>query len=42
LDPAAEFFNYDCSIDIRELVPLEEVMEELGFGPNGGLVYCIN
>lgn len=27
--------------DIRELVSLEDVMEELGLGPNGGLVYCM-
>ena len=28
-------------LDIRELVPLEDVMEELELGPNGGLVYCM-
>lgn len=27
--------------DIRELVSLEDVMEELGLGPNGGLMYCM-
>ncbi|KAJ3339969.1 ATP binding protein [Gonapodya sp. JEL0774] len=41
LDPAAENFEYQPTIDIRELVPLEDVMEELGYGPNGGLVYCM-
>jgi GPN-loop GTPase len=42
LDPAAsnESFEYQPSIDIRELVSLEDVMGELGYGPNGGLVYC--
>ena len=40
LDPAAERFEYAPSIDIRELVSLEDVMSELGYGPNGGLVYC--
>eukprot|EP01089_Gocevia_fonbrunei_P002550 TRINITY_DN12501_c0_g1_i1.p1 TRINITY_DN12501_c0_g1~~TRINITY_DN12501_c0_g1_i1.p1 ORF type:complete len:277 (-),score=53.82 TRINITY_DN12501_c0_g1_i1:32-862(-) len=41
LDPAAEVFNYPVSIDIKELVSIEAVTEELGFGPNGGLVYCM-
>lgn len=40
LDPAAESFEYEPAIDIRELVSLTDVMQELGFGPNGGLVYC--
>lgn len=40
LDPAAESFEYEPSIDIRDLISLEDVMGELGYGPNGGLVYC--
>ncbi|KAL4924376.1 putative signal sequence-binding GTPase GPN3 [Aspergillus undulatus] len=40
LDPAAETFAYEPDLDIRELVTLEDVMEELGLGPNGGLIYC--
>ncbi|KAJ2001847.1 hypothetical protein GGI04_001752 [Coemansia thaxteri] len=40
LDPAAERFEYPPSIDIRDLITLEDVMDELGYGPNGGLVYC--
>ncbi|KAJ5894003.1 GPN-loop GTPase 3 [Penicillium taxi] len=40
LDPAAETFNYQPDLDIRELITLEDVMEELGLGPNGGLIYC--
>jgi len=42
LDPAAstDSFEHQPSIDIRDLVSLEDVMEELGYGPNGGLVYC--
>jgi len=40
LDPAAESFEYEPSIDIRDLITLEDVMSELGYGPNGGLVYC--
>lgn len=41
LDPAAEFYNYDASFDIRDLIQLEQVMDEFGYGPNGGLVYCM-
>lgn len=28
-------------LDIRELITLEDVMEELDYGPNGGLIYCL-
>lgn len=41
LDPAAENFAYDMSFDIRDLVTVEDVMEELGLGPNGALIYCM-
>ncbi|KAI9497022.1 GPN-loop GTPase [Zychaea mexicana] len=41
LDPAAEHFEYEPTIDIRELITLEDVMEELDYGPNGGLIYCL-
>ncbi|RSH81714.1 ATP binding protein [Apiotrichum porosum] len=40
LDPAAERFEYQPVLDIRDLISLNDVMEELEFGPNGGLVYC--
>lgn len=40
LDPAADKFEYKPVLDIRDLISLEDVMEELEFGPNGGLVYC--
>jgi len=41
LDPAAENFAYTPAFDVRDLVNLEEVMEQHGYGPNGGLVYCM-
>ena len=41
LDPAAENFGYDLAFDIRDLVTVAEVMEELEYGPNGGLLYCM-
>ncbi|AMD21120.1 HEL161Wp [Eremothecium sinecaudum] len=40
LDPAADPQEYEFTIDIRDLISLEEVMEELSLGPNGSLVYC--
>ena len=40
LDPAAERFEYEPALDIRDLINLKDVMEELEFGPNGGLIYC--
>ena len=43
LDPAAEYFDYQPYIDIRDLIQLDDAMEdeELHYGPNGGLVFCI-
>lgn len=42
LDPAANSnaFEYEPAIDIRDLISLDDVMNELNYGPNGGLVYC--
>lgn len=28
-------------LDIRDLITIDDVMEELDYGPNGGLVYCM-
>ncbi|XP_072752179.1 GPN-loop GTPase 3 [Anoplolepis gracilipes] len=42
LDPAAEYFDYKPLADIRELIQLDDAMEdEFNFGPNGGLVFCM-
>ncbi|XP_060534218.1 GPN-loop GTPase 3 [Cylas formicarius] len=43
LDPAAEHFDYQPIVDIRELIQVQDTMEdeELHFGPNGGLIFCI-
>ena len=42
LDPAAEHFNYQPIFDVRDLISVEDVMEdpEIKLGPNGGLVFC--
>ena len=41
LDPAAEIFKYRCDFDIRDIIGLDDVQELMNFGPNGGLVYCM-
>ncbi|KAK4189718.1 GPN-loop GTPase [Podospora australis] len=40
LDPAAESFEHQPDLDIKDLISLEDVMDELKLGPNGGLIYC--
>lgn len=40
LDPAAEEFAYQPTIDIRDLISVQDCMEELQHGPNGALIYC--
>lgn len=40
LDPAAEYLPYTPDIDVRDLITLQDVMEEFKLGPNGGLVFC--
>ncbi|KAK4986533.1 hypothetical protein LTR66_007839 [Elasticomyces elasticus] len=40
LDPAADDFEFEPDIDIKDLITLEDVMEEMSLGPNGGLIYC--
>ena len=43
LDPAAEVFNYKPVADIRDLIHVDDAMEdeEMHYGPNGGLVFCM-
>eukprot|EP00745_Piridium_sociabile_P001501 TRINITY_DN109215_c0_g2_i1.p1 TRINITY_DN109215_c0_g2~~TRINITY_DN109215_c0_g2_i1.p1 ORF type:complete len:280 (-),score=88.01 TRINITY_DN109215_c0_g2_i1:47-886(-) len=43
LDPAAEHFDYPVYADVRELIHIDDAMEDesLHFGPNGGLVFCM-
>lgn len=40
LDPAAEATEFEFTIDIRDLISLQDVMEEMDLGPNGALIYC--
>ncbi|KAG9558095.1 putative ATP binding protein, partial [Aureobasidium melanogenum] len=41
LDPANDKTSYPCALDIRDLVSLEEVMEQEELGPNGGVMYAL-
>ena len=41
LDPANDSLPYDCDVNIADLITLEDVMNTLKLGPNGGLVYCL-
>ena len=53
LDPANENMEYkvilidfmavilQCAIDIKDLISLEDVMEEFKLGPNGSMIYCM-
>ena len=39
-DPAAEEFKYPVSIDVRDLITLDDVMSEMQLGPNGCAPVC--
>lgn len=41
LDPAADQFNYPVTADVKDLITVDDVMDELDLGPNGGLMYCM-
>jgi len=41
LDPANENMPFTPEVDIFDLINLNDVMEKLKLGPNGGLLYCM-
>jgi hypothetical protein len=41
LDPANDHTAYPCAIDVRDLIKLEEIMDEDNLGPNGGVLYAL-
>ncbi|AFP65227.1 purine nucleotide binding protein (nucleomorph) [Chroomonas mesostigmatica CCMP1168] len=41
LDPSIENIEYPDSVDIRNLIKIEDVMEEFLLGPNGALIFCL-
>jgi len=42
IDPASENLKYNPVIDIADLISIKEVQSELGLGPNGSLIYCLD
>lgn len=42
LDPANEQAPFEWDIDIKDLIQLEDVMDEMKLGPNGGLLFCMD
>jgi GTPase SAR1 family protein len=41
LDPANDSTAYPCALDIRDLVSLEDIMEQEELGPNGAVMYAL-
>lgn len=41
LDPANDNIPYPCAVDIASIISLQDVMDEHGLGPNGGMLYCM-
>ncbi|KAG4303889.1 hypothetical protein PORY_002706 [Pneumocystis oryctolagi] len=41
LDPANDCISYPCSLDVRQLVSVNGIMEETGLGPNGAVIYAL-
>ncbi|CCH60629.1 hypothetical protein TBLA_0D01210 [Henningerozyma blattae CBS 6284] len=41
MDPANDRLPYPVSVDIRDFITLEEIMNEKDLGPNGGLMYAM-
>jgi GPN-loop GTPase len=41
LDAANDVLAYPCALDIFQLISLEEIMQQEGLGPNGGIMYAL-
>ncbi|ORY16695.1 hypothetical protein BCR34DRAFT_556435 [Clohesyomyces aquaticus] len=41
LDPANDHTSYPCALDVRDLITVDEVMEQENLGPNGGVLYAL-
>lgn len=41
MDPANDDLPYPCDVSIASLITLQDVMNEFGLGPNGGMLYCL-
>ena len=41
LDPANDVAPYEAAVSLEDLISVDEVQEELGLGPNGAMIYCM-
>lgn len=41
LDPANDSTSYECALDVRSLIKLEDIMKEDELGPNGAVLYAL-
>ncbi|KAL6710241.1 hypothetical protein ACN47E_009187 [Coniothyrium glycines] len=41
LDPANDHTSYQPAVDVRDLVTIDEIMEQETLGPNGGILYAL-
>jgi GTPase SAR1 family protein len=41
LDPANDALPYECAVDVRELIQVEDAMTAHSLGPNGALLFCV-
>ncbi|KAF2200078.1 hypothetical protein GQ43DRAFT_418764 [Delitschia confertaspora ATCC 74209] len=41
LDPANDQTSYPVALDVRDLVTIDEIMEQENLGPNGGVLYAL-
>lgn len=41
LDPANDQVNYECQVDVRDLVRVEQIMQQHKLGPNGALLWAM-
>jgi GTPase SAR1 family protein len=41
LDPANDHTSYQPAVDVRDLVTIDEIMEQERLGPNGGVLFAL-
>lgn len=41
LDPANDHTSYQPALDVRDLVTIDEIMEQESLGPNGGVLFAL-
>jgi GTPase SAR1 family protein len=41
LDPANDSTSYQPAVDVRDLVTIDEIMEQESLGPNGGVLFAL-